>query len=518
MEDETVAVNTATSTVLQAVDPTTFAQSTIWMPDNSSQPIGSLLTQLAARRTAAIQSGIIPAIVDSSTWNTLALHVGATFSLYPAGSSGAILHYLAMAEVQHLPGINSSAEGGLVVDYQSFAAVQMEHNLPSISVNHIWLHTHNDPVSLASVRAALSTSALHLNQLYDRQSLADGLRHDPLSLNLVGLLALGATTAFLLALVGNLLTSWLSVRRRLTNFTVLRAMGATPKQIASVLIWEQGIIYVAALFLGIILGALLVVTTIPKLVFSALPLSAGMGDVSANALYALQQIIPPQIVVPVSLGIAFIMLVLTCVIALSIMIRVVVQPSMSQVLRLDETQSIEFLVREDAVIARSRSQQAVSQRRRQSARLSTLSLARWQLRQVWWLLLIQAIGLVAAVTLVCTVPLFSTVTKTAELHDVLTASPDTPEITLDAFTQGLSTNVFEYVQHQINPLFQHYLGASMSQPSTLSIQAAGFRLLSSTPANSQDEVRLIGTSMEQAAPNSPPRAGAPATEHDERRH
>ncbi|HXR66657.1 MAG TPA: FtsX-like permease family protein [Ktedonobacteraceae bacterium] len=61
---------------------------------------------------------------------------------------------------------------------------------------------------------------------------------------------LGTATALLLALLGNLVASWLNARSRLVNFAALRALGTTPRQIASTLAWEQVVVYSAAMLLG----------------------------------------------------------------------------------------------------------------------------------------------------------------------------------------------------------------------------------------------------------------------------
>ncbi len=496
VEDDTSATNAAAFPVqLQAVDPGTYAQATLWPTQDAP-----LLEGLAARRTAATQSGVLPAIVDASTAGALNLHVGSSFSLYKPESPGVTMHYIVIAVVPHIAMIGSTSAGGsAIVDYQSFAAVQLRQNTAYIVVNHIWLHTRDDAAALASVRAALSTLPLQLEGLSDRRALIDSLRNDPLSLSLVGLLAAGTTAALLLALAGNLLTSWLSVRRRLTSFTVLRTLGAAPQQIVSVLTWEQGIIYATTLVLGIVLGVLLTVTAVPTLVFNVPPIDAGATVASNNAWFALQHAIPLQLVAPAALGIAFVALVVICIVALTLMVRVVLRPSISKVLRLDENQSSEFLLREDAIIVRSKSQQGVSQPRGRSGP-SVVTLALWQLRQVRLLWLVQGIGMIAAVAIVCVVPLFSTVTNTAELHDVLTAAPATSEITLDVTTQGLSTNVMRSVQHQVDPLFQQYLGNYLDRTTPFSIQTSGLTLLSPMPANSKDEVQFISASVEQAAP------------------
>jgi len=490
---------TAIPVQIQALDPGTFAQATIWTSYNSSQSLTSLLAQLAARRSEAIRTGIIPAIVDASTWNTLNLHPGATFNLYQNTVSGSSMRYVVIAQVQQLPVIDNAASGGIMVDYQSFAAIiaaaSPDHAL--IPINHVWLKTGSNPADLASVRAALNRAPLQLDNLSDRRALSETLSSDPLSLNLVGLLAIGATAALLLALAGNLLISWFSVRRRLADFTVLRALGASPTQSASVLIWEQGIIYAAALFLGITFGALLVVTTIPTLVFTNPP-GGSTSVINSTQLFALQRIIPPQIVVPFALDIVLLVLVVICIVALALMIRIVLQPSMSQVLRLDEDRSSAFLAREDAATARLTPRRTTSRAANRSIKPSFVTLALWQLRKAWFLLLVQGIGLVAAVTIVCSVPLFSTVATTASLHETLNGTPDSSTITLDTATQGFSSKIFNDVQKQLDANIKQYVGPYLAQPTPFLIRSAGFTLASRTPSNARNDIQLIGAPVVQA--------------------
>jgi ABC-type antimicrobial peptide transport system permease subunit len=162
------------------------------------------------------------------------------------------------------------------------------------------------------------------------------LANEPLYLMLFGILLLGATTALLLALVGNLLASWLNARSRLANFAALRALGATPRQIAATLGWEQVIVYSAAMLLGVLFGWLLMVVVLPSLVFTSILPDQITGAVDSATFYAEQNTPPVQIVVPPALWIALGALVLLCVLALGMMVRVVSRPSIAQVLRLNE--------------------------------------------------------------------------------------------------------------------------------------------------------------------------------------
>jgi hypothetical protein len=104
-----------------------------------------------------------------------------------------------------------------------------------------------------------------------------------------------------------------------------------------VLTWEQGIIYITAILLGIFFGALLAITAIPSLVFSTAPVNeiAG-GGISTNDFYALQHLLPVRLAVSPSLAIGLLILIGICLLALLIMIRVVTRPEPGQILRLNE--------------------------------------------------------------------------------------------------------------------------------------------------------------------------------------
>ncbi len=336
--------------VIKAVDSATFAQAANWSAQDSSQPLAALMHQLASYRQQGISQDTVPAIIDASAQNNLNLHLGSIFSLGIDNSYGRI-RCMVVAIVQHIPTVDDRlgiapdsdqpASAGLLLDYETYAAIYA-HDLHSsgmpaspLPINHIWLRSSNNTTQLSTLRTALTTSNLRLNNLIDRRAILKAMQNDPLYLNLIGVLALGALTALLLAFVGSLVASWLSVAARLTNFAVLRALGTTPRQVTSVLAWEQIIIYVIALLLGTLFGALLAITVVPALVFTSIPIS-GTSDLGSNTFYNLQQIIPTQIVVPPTLFVAFLLLVVLCTLALSMMIRIVVRPSLSQTLRLNE--------------------------------------------------------------------------------------------------------------------------------------------------------------------------------------
>jgi uncharacterized protein (DUF2267 family) len=325
-----------------AVDPSTFGQTANWTSQDSTQPLSSLMAQLATQRASPVARQSVPAIVDEAAWNTLHLSKGASFTInFASDSYNDPVHFTVIAKVQHIPTSGDSTLPGMMVDFFSYIHVY-SHNYAQdnfiVPMNYVWLRTRDDAASLARVRNALSQGDLQLDPLYDRRTFIDTLYHEPLYLSLTGILALGATTALLLALVGNLTASWLSARQRMANFAVLRAIGASTGQVISTLMWEQGIIYTTAFGLGILFGALFSFLVIPGLVFTSVAPSnaASTGNISASTFYGIQSIPPIQIVVPLSLVIALALLVIACIGALGMMIRIVSRTSISQLLRLNE--------------------------------------------------------------------------------------------------------------------------------------------------------------------------------------
>jgi putative ABC transport system permease protein len=327
---------------LRAVDASTFAQTAIWTDQDSSQPLSSLMQQLLARREVTSALLLVPAVVDALTWQKLNLSVGASFTLQ---LDNVAIQFVTVAEVEHIPTVNDSLvsgsasdfapPGGVLVDYPTLAAAYEHASNNLLSINYVWLRTSDDPALLAKVRAALSKGNLSFLAvtLNDRRAILAALERDPLYLALVDVLTLGTAVTILLAVVGNLVASWLSARSRQINFAVLRALGSAPRQVASVLAWEQTIVYTLAIALGAVFGALLAGTIVPTLVFTGVP--SYTTDISSGEFYTIQHVLPIQVVVPLALGAVFVALVLICAGAIVMMARVASRPSLGQTLRLN---------------------------------------------------------------------------------------------------------------------------------------------------------------------------------------
>lgn len=332
---------------IRAVDATNFGQAVIWPSATEAQTGNTLLKRLAGLRGSPLLGSVVPAIVDTTTMNKLRIHVGSIFQVTVNQYEAVPMTGLLIGVVSHIPSVNdltsfdnqgkALSEGGILVDYQTYTTAfsrQVKKNpliraLTPPPLDHVWLHTRDDAASVASVRVALAKR--NLLNLSDRRAILAAFQTDPLYLILSGTLAMGTVAALLLALLGNLLTSWLSARTRLTNLAVLRAIGSTPRQVASMLTWEQAVIYLTGLLLGVGIGAFIVQAVIPALTLTDLNTTA-----SSNQFYALQTAFPTHIMLPSSLLLALLALIAIYGMALTMMVRIVSRPSLNQTLRLNE--------------------------------------------------------------------------------------------------------------------------------------------------------------------------------------
>ncbi|MDE3230688.1 MAG: FtsX-like permease family protein [Chloroflexota bacterium] len=330
---------------LLAVDADTFAHSAIWTAQDAADSLDSLMATLASQRGGATDA--VPAVVDDVTWRALKLTPGAGFT-FAFQQNGAVvpLRFRAVAHVQHIPPINDGSDapqgygsGGLLVDFATLNAIYISTSSAGgakgsstatpLTPNGIWLRTADDAASLASVRKALSSGSLALGSLQDTRVLIDNQRNNPLQIEFANTLLIGAVTALLLALIGIWVGSWLNARGRLVNFAVLRALGVTPRQMRGMLVWEQAIIYLAGIALGIALGWILSLTALPMLIFVEL---ATTGNFQRTP-----NVPPARVVIPgATLGLGLGALVVICILALILTMVALARLSLGQTLRLNE--------------------------------------------------------------------------------------------------------------------------------------------------------------------------------------
>ncbi|HXR64602.1 MAG TPA: FtsX-like permease family protein, partial [Ktedonobacteraceae bacterium] len=310
---------------------------------DGSQPIAALTRELLAQRAEAARKNVIPALIDDAAAHALNLTVGQQFVLRDFHGP---LNYRVVAIVHFIPTVYDSASsagpdasishGGILIDYQTDSVVALAINQETVSPTNVWLRTSNSPAALANVRHTLLMGAYALDNSADRRQLDAVLRSDPLYAALNGILLLGAAVSLLLGLSGNLVVSWLNARNRRGSFAILRALGSKPRQIASVLLWEQGIVYGSAILLGTILGLVFAWLILPAFIFSPLA-GVDTADVGQEAFYLVQSVPAVHEIIPfASIAVLLAALVAVCTLVLIVIASIVLRPAVSQTLRVDE--------------------------------------------------------------------------------------------------------------------------------------------------------------------------------------
>ncbi|HZO76201.1 MAG TPA: FtsX-like permease family protein [Ktedonobacteraceae bacterium] len=312
---------------IMAVDADTYARTALWSTQNSSQSLSALTEQLITHRTDASTGNVVYALVDAALWQQLHLSQGDSFTL-PMSDDGSLhMRFIAQAEVSYLPSIYDTPVSpdrgiGLLVDYQSYATVYAKNSGKTLSPNFVWLRSDDDTASLSSIRQALP-------DLNDRRMLTTANQQSGAHLDIIGMLGAGVAVAIILALIGTLLSSWLNAASRRTSFAVIRALGMRPRQIAAVLLWEQGFAYLLAFLLGAGLGIGLINFVSP--IVSLLDLTGASASFNPYDIPPVQTQIPEQQLLLLLGGLAMI-----CLAALVLMAWIVSRPSISQTLRLNE--------------------------------------------------------------------------------------------------------------------------------------------------------------------------------------
>jgi ABC-type antimicrobial peptide transport system permease subunit len=334
---------------IRAVDASTFDHAAFWPSPQTFQQADPLFKKLVALRPPASEGDVVPVIVDQTFVDKLQLHVGATFIAHTQNTAPNDIHCYLIGVVDHIPTIAPFLStndkppvttGGILMDYQTYLyAYQQDAQAQKIpeaqrnapEVNMVWLHTTDNPTTLAGIRSTLNDSTFRFLQLTDRRLLLSTLQADPLYLIMDGVLTIGTLTALLLALVGGLLVSWISARSRIINVVTLRALGGTSKQVTGMFSWEQAIISLTGFVLGVVFGLLLAVSVIPSLTFTDLN-----SNLSNAQFFALQSALSTYLVVPPSLPLLLLIGAALYIAVVVLMVRSVARASLAQTLRLNE--------------------------------------------------------------------------------------------------------------------------------------------------------------------------------------
>jgi len=324
---------------LLAVDPTTtasVANGVSWRGDYAKQSLTTLMQTMRAHQASSSSAGTASApiwtLVSQAFATQYQLSVGQRFTLQLSEGGGGQASFIVGAITSYFPTLYpADFPSGFVVvslaDFENAINVLSPNTGSSVGPNEYWLRTTGGAAQEAQTVAAIQAHPEYNvdNVVSLRQETATA-QQNPVNAGLRGLLLLGAIMAAALAIVGSAVQTLLAVRQRATQFAVLRTLGLSNRELASILLGEQLIVYLFGLLGGAILGALLTTATLPYLQFSDPTLNpARLG-------------VPPYILVVdwPSVAIFFAALVVACGLALALAARVAVVQGLGQALRIGE--------------------------------------------------------------------------------------------------------------------------------------------------------------------------------------
>ncbi|HEV2461662.1 MAG TPA: ABC transporter permease, partial [Ktedonobacterales bacterium] len=273
--------NGSVQTDVLGIDPDTFGQvagPVSWSDSYASVPLNALLSQLRSHTqgaTARTPQAPIWTIVSSAFAAQNHLKVGDTFTveLTEDGFSPTTLQVGRIVSLFPTLYPHRLLGSFIVVNMNDYLATVAANAISGGSVqigpNEFWLRTSGGATQEAALAQALPTPPSNAQSVMTLDGALAAANANPVGAGMRGLLLVGALTAALLAIIGNLAQSAVAVRQRVRQFAVLRTLGMSPGQIVRMLLAEQSAVYLFGLVGGTLLGLVLVTATLPFLEFSS---------------------------------------------------------------------------------------------------------------------------------------------------------------------------------------------------------------------------------------------------------
>jgi len=228
-----------------------------WMRDDLTYQHWYYYLNLLAESPKAV-------LVSTSLRDKYNLKVGDTvyIGLKAQGESlGENLEGVIYGFIDYWPGFNAKmvkqVTQGTEVEYQYPYLVVANFNYLyenfSLHPYEIWLKKSED-ATLAEIYADIEAKGLEPVKILETVSQITEKKNDPALQGTNGSLTLGFIVTLMICTIGFIIYWVLSIKERVLQFGILRAMGLTFKKLLGMLICEQALISGVAIFIGIIMG------------------------------------------------------------------------------------------------------------------------------------------------------------------------------------------------------------------------------------------------------------------------
>jgi ABC-type lipoprotein release transport system permease subunit len=207
-----------------------------------------------------------------------------------------------------------------IVDSTTLERARQASTGQVIPTKEWWLKV--DPAAATTVEETLRQAPIAATEILGRASLTRSLASDPVSLGIIGALALGALAALVFASIGFVVSATVTSSERVTEFAILRALGLSARELSAWVSLENAFLLIFGVVAGTLLGIILSWLVLPFATLTA------TGEAAVPA---------PEIVVPWAAmaplyGVAIVLFVVT----VALVSRQVRRAGISTVLRSGE--------------------------------------------------------------------------------------------------------------------------------------------------------------------------------------
>ncbi len=219
-----------------AVDPASFLQVATWRDDYADRPLVDLMSDLAAAGPGAL--------LDRRLAGTLRIGIGDDL---PLTINGQTIDVVVAGFADYFPTVSP--------DSGPFVIVTLDQLLDEVGPqpSEIWLRLRPG-ASEPMIEATLDRLGLPVTRPRSRQALVLAGQTAPSRQGVFGLLAVGFLVGAGLSILGFLVYSSLSFRRRVIQIGILRAIGLGRGQVVALFLAEQFILIAAGIGAGVLIG------------------------------------------------------------------------------------------------------------------------------------------------------------------------------------------------------------------------------------------------------------------------
>ncbi|MEM1332400.1 MAG: ABC transporter permease [Actinomycetota bacterium] len=229
--------------VFRGIEPVSFAEVSYWRDDFAERSLVDLMSELVERPDAVL--------ADRALLAAEGLEVGDSLELDLVTSSGGLRWPVVVAgAVDQFPGWYPGRQAPLVVGradvVEALSGATHDRDVVVEVDERFGDRTRvvNDLLAFGASRPTVSAAALAIEQG----------RGDPGRQGVLGLLTVGVAVAAMLTVIGFVVSTVGSLRRRTTELGVLRAMGMTRREVTTMALFDLGSVMTLGLLASLVLG------------------------------------------------------------------------------------------------------------------------------------------------------------------------------------------------------------------------------------------------------------------------